>query len=185
MQQPDRFNSITSTVTQALVGVYQILAIIVFIVSLFSAYAWLSNPFLGGFFEQTMVLNESGTREAGEQWALHEQGFTLGDQLVSVADRPISNSADLRETLETLHVGQTVPVVMRTLDGELKQADVTLQSLSGIDQLSYFVIPAFLSLVFLIISLWIFGLRRTEPAGRTFSVLTSSMAIVVGGLFDL
>ena len=184
MQQPERFNSITSTVTQALVGVYQILAVIVFIVSLFSAYAWLSSPFLGGFFEQTMVLTEVGTREAGEQWTLHEQGF-VGHQLVSVADRPISNATVLRETLETLHVGQTVPVVMRTPDGELKQADVTLQTLPGIDQLSYFVIPAFLSLVFLIISLWIFGLRRSEPAGRTFSVLTSSMAIVIGGLFDL
>ena len=184
MQQPERFNSITGTVTQALVGVYQILAVIVFIVSLFSAYAWLSNPFLGGFFEQTLVLTEVGTREAGKQWMLHEQGF-VGNQLVSVADRPISNATDLRETLETLHVGETVPVVMRTPDGDLKQADITLQSLSGIDQLSYFVIPAFLSLVFLIIRLWIFGLRRSEPAGRTFSVLASSMAIVVGGLFDL
>src|SRR6185503_14777865 len=40
-------------------------------------------------------------------------------------------------------------------------------------------------LAFLLISLWIFGLRRTEAAGRTFSVLTTSLAIAVGGLFDL
>jgi signal transduction histidine kinase len=185
MDQSNRFNTITSTVTQSIVLVYQGLAVIVFVVSLISAYAWLRNPFIGGFFEQTMVLNESVTRETGEQWALQENGFRLGDQLVSVADRPISDAADLRATLSSLHVGQTVPVVMRTLDGEPKEANITLQSLSGIDQISYFVIPAFLSLVFIIISIWIFGLRRSEPAGRTFSVLTASMAIVVGGLFDL
>jgi hypothetical protein len=53
------------------------------------------------------------------------------------------------------------------------------------DQISYFAIPAFLSIVFLVISLWIFGLRRTEPAGRAFSMMASSLAIVIGSLFDL
>ena len=92
-------------------------------------------------------------------------GFQLGDQLVSVAGLPISNASDLLAALETLRVGQTVPVVMRLVDGEIRQANITLDALAPVDQLSYFVIPAFLSLVFLLISLWIFGLRRTEPAG--------------------
>ena len=185
MQQPNRFNLLTGTVTQYIVLVYQILAVIVFVASLFSAYAWLTNPFIGGFFEQTMVLNGSVTREPGEQWELEAAGFGLGDQLVSVADRPISNSGDLRSALETMRVGQTASVVLRSLDGETREADITLRSLSTIDRISYFVIPAFLSLVFLLISLWIFGLRRTEPAGRNFSVLATSLAIVIGGLFDL
>ena len=185
MQQPNRFNSVSNIVTQYLVLAYQLLAAVVFIASLFSAYAWLTNPFIGGFFEQTMVLNESVTREPGEQWALQEAGFRLGDQLVSVGGNPISSSDDLGAVLETLRVGQTVPVVLRVLDGENREASILLQPLSPIDQLSYFVIPALLSLVFLIISLWIFGLRRSEPAGRAFSMLTTSMAIAIGGLFDL
>ena len=37
----------------------------------------------------------------------------------------------------------------------------------------------------MVVSLWIFGLRRTEPAGRAFSMLTTSLAIVIGALFDL
>ena len=36
-----------------------------------------------------------------------------------------------------------------------------------------------------LVSLWIFGLRRTEPAGRAFSIFTSSLAIVIGTLFNL
>ena len=57
MRQPNRFNSISNIVTQYLVLGYQILAAVVFIVSMFSAFAWLSNPFIGGFFEKKMVLN--------------------------------------------------------------------------------------------------------------------------------
>ena len=185
MNEPNRFNTVTSTVTQTIVLFYQLTAIVVFIASLFSAYGWLKNPFIGGFFEQTMVFNESVSRQADNPWALQEAGFRLGDQLVSVAGRPISNSGELLATLETLHVGQTVPVVMRLLDGETREAQITLDALAPIDQISYFVIPALLSLGFLLISLWIFGLRRTEPAGRAFSVMATSMAIVIGGLFDL
>ena len=144
MQQPNRFNSVSNIVTQYLVLAYQLLAAVVFIASLFSAYAWLTNPFIGGFFEQTMVLNESVTREPGEQWALQEAGFRLGDQLVSVAGNPISSSDDLGTVLGTLRVGQTVPVVLRVLDGENREASILLQPLSPIDQLSYFVIPALL-----------------------------------------
>jgi len=185
MYQANRFNTVVSTVTQSIVLVYQAIAVIVFVASLFSAYAWLKNPFVGGFFEQTLVLNGTDTRESGKHWALYEKGFKLGDQLISVAERPISNAGDLRETLESLQVGQTVPVEMRTQDGQTRKVDITLQPFSSTDQLSYFVIPALLSLVFLFLSLWIFGLRRTEPAGRTFSVMTTSLAIVIGALFDL
>ena len=185
MNQENRFNTISDRITQYIVLFYQVVAVIVFVVSLFSAYSWLRNPFIGGFFEQTMVFNESVTGEEGRQWALQEAGFKLGDQLVSVAGRPISASDDLLAALETLHVGQTVPVVMRVQGGETREANIQLTALALVDQISYFVIPALLSLGFLLISLWIFGLRRTEPAGRAFSVLTTSLAIVVGGLFDL
>ena len=82
-------------------------------------------------------------------------------------------------------LGRTVPVTIRTAEGPERTVDITLQPFPASDQISYFILPAFLSLVFLVISLWIFGLRRTEPAGRAFSVMTSSLAIVIGSLFDL
>jgi signal transduction histidine kinase len=185
MNQTSRFNTITSAATQSIVLVYQVLAAVVFAVSLFAAYGWLKNPFIGGFFEQTMAYNEVTPVDPGEQWALQSAGFKLGDQLIRVADQEIHNSGDLLAALEKLRVGQTVPVVMRLVNGETREVNITLGVLAPLDQLSYFVIPAFLSLIFLLISLWIFGLRRSEPAGRAFSVMTTSLAIVIGGLFDL
>ena len=185
MSQTNRLNTTIDRVTQAVVIVYQVLAVVVFVASLFLANDWLTNPFLGGFLEQTLVLNGSDTREAGKHWALYEAGFKLGDQLVSVAGQPISSSSDLRQMMRSWQIGQSVPVVMRTVEGEERAAEITLAPLSVTDQLSYFVLPAFLSFVFLIISLWIFGLRRTEPAGRAFSMMTTSLAIAIGALFDL
>ena len=185
MEQPYRINTVVSKVMQVLVLVYQAIAVLIFVASLFLAYGWLKNPFIGGFFEQTLILNDIDTTEAGKHWALYEQGFKLGDQLVSVDGQIISSAKDLDAVLGSHRVGQTVPVTIRTVEGADRSVDVTLQQFPASDRISYFILPAVLSIVFLVISLWIFGLRRTEPAGRAFSVMTSSLAIVIGSLFDL
>jgi signal transduction histidine kinase/putative methionine-R-sulfoxide reductase with GAF domain len=184
MNEPIRVNDVLSKATQWIVLIYQAVAVVIFGISVFVGVNWLRNPFPGGFFEQTMVLNGSDTREAGKHWALYKQGFKIGDQLVSVNGNPVSNGRDLERVLSSLQVEQSVPVVMRTAGGE-RTVDVTLQPLSSIDRISYFVIPMFMSLMFLGLSLWIFGLRRTESAGRAFSMMTTSLAIVIGALFDL
>ena len=184
MNESYRVNDVISKATQSIVLVYQTVAVVVFAISLFLAYDWLSTPFIGGIFEQTMVLNGTDTYEAGKHWALYGQGFTIGDQLRSVNGQQISNAEDLERTLNSLQVGQSVSVVMSTSKGE-RTADVTLQPFPSADRISYFVIPAALSVVFLSISLWIFGLRRTESAGRAFSMMATSLAIVIGALFDL
>ncbi|MGZ9224631.1 MAG: hypothetical protein ACXW4M_03645, partial [Anaerolineales bacterium] len=60
-----------SKIVQSVVLVYQGIAAVICILSLFFAYSWLKNPFIGGFFEQTLVLNGSDTSQAGKQWALY------------------------------------------------------------------------------------------------------------------
>jgi signal transduction histidine kinase len=184
MYSSQRFQTTLNRVRQSIVLAYQAVAVLVFIGGLFLAYDWLRNPFIGGFFEHTLVLNGSNTSEKNRDWALYEQGFKLGDQLISVDGQPIRNSDDLKNKLGSLSVGQTVSVVLLTPQGEV-ETGVTLQPFPAADQIAYFVMPAFLSLVFLVVSLWIFGLRRTEPVGRAFSILTSSLAIGIGALFDL
>src|SRR5574341_899131 len=185
MYQAYRFNRVMSKVLQSVVLVYQGIAAVVFVASLFFTYSWLKNPFIGGFFEQTLILNGTDTTEAGKHWALYEQGFKLGDQLVSIGNQPIENTDDLNKALSSFQNNEAIPVTLRRSEGDLRTADVTLQSFPFSDRIAYFVLPAFLSLVFLGISLWIFGLRRTESAGRAFSMMASSLAIGTGALFDL
>jgi len=72
--------------------VYQAIAVVIFISVLTTAGEWLRTPFIGGFFEHTMVLNGSDTSHENENWAMYEQGFGVGDQLVSVDGIPVTNS---------------------------------------------------------------------------------------------
>ena len=180
-----RTQTVVNRVFQAVVLVYQAVAVVIFISVLTTAGEWLRAPFIGGFFEHTMVLNGSDTSQENKSWAMYEQGFGVGDQLISIDGVPVTNSYQLSEILASHMVNDTVNVVMRTTDGEDKSADISLIEFSPADRTAYFLMPEILSLVFLIVSLWIFGLRRTEPAGRAFSIFTTSLAIVVGGLFDL
>ncbi|HKY53499.1 MAG TPA: GAF domain-containing protein, partial [Anaerolineales bacterium] len=185
MEQSYRTGTVLNKVMQWLVLGYQAIAVLVFLASLYLANDWLRRPFLGGFFEQTMVLNGVDTTEAGEHWALYEQGFDLRDQLRSVDGQQISNANDLRNALGARQAGDTVNITIRPFEGTDTTVQIPLGRFPQADLISYFILPASLSLIFLIISLWIFGLRRTEPAGRAFSVMTSSLAIVIGTLFDL
>ena len=185
MYPSQRFYEVTNRTTQFLVLGYQVLAGIIFIGALLLSYRWLSNPFIGGFLEHTLILNGTQTRETGKQWALYEAGFKQGDQLVSVNGKHIANSNDLKNILSDSVVSDEVSVETRTSSGQTKSATVTLHSFSATDRLAYFIMPMVLCLVFLLVSFWIFGLRRTEPAGRAFTVFTTSLAIVTGALFDL
>jgi signal transduction histidine kinase len=185
MSESYRVNDALGKITQWIVLIYQTIAVLIFAASMILGLDWLNDPFIGGMFEQTMVLNGTDTREPGEQWALYEEGFKIGDQLVSVDSHPILSGEDLHQTLITLQIGQSVPVEMRTSEGEVRTVDVTLESFSTPDRVAFFAIPMFMSAVFLGLSLWIFGLRRTEAAGRAFSMMTTSIAIVIGSLFDL
>ena len=170
---------------QVIVLGYQAVAVLVFIAALYLAVDWLRNPFIGGFLEHTLVLNGSDTSEENKSWAMYENGFKVGDQLVSINGTPISTSDQLKQILGSSTVGSDVSVVIRTIEEGEKTVTITLQEFSSSDRYAYFFIPEVLSLVFLLVSLWIFGLRRTEPAGRAFSIFTASLAIAVGGLFDL
>lgn len=178
---------VVNRVLQAVVLVYQAIAVVVFISILTTAGDWLKTPFIGGFFEHTLVLNGSDTSEENKSWAMYEQGFEVGDQLISVDGIPVQSSDQLKEILISHTVNDIVNVVILREDSPVPDApvEIQLEEFSSADRTAYFIIPEVLSLVFLVVSLWIFGLRRTEPAGRAFSIFTTSLAIVVGGLFDL
>src|SRR5688500_6037369 len=101
MYRAYRINTVLNGMLQFLALLYQGIAAVIFIVSFILAFIWFKIPFIGGFCEQTLILNGSDTSEAGKHWALYEQGFNLGDQLISIEDDRISNADELSETLSS------------------------------------------------------------------------------------
>ncbi len=176
-------NTVVSRTLQALVLLYQGVAVVVFGFSVYFGLGWLRQPFLGGFLEHTLVLN--GSSNGDPAWELYANGFAFGDQLISINGTSVSSSAELSAVLNATQVGQTVFVEMNNPETGRKSAEVTLIEFPANDRFAYFILPMVIGAVFILVGLWIFGFRRTEPAGRAFSVLASSLGIAIGTLFNL
>ena len=164
---------------------YQAIGVLVFIFALILANSWINRPFLGAFFEPTLVSNGIGPSRPSNAWGLFNQGVKPGDQLRSIAGETISNTSDIDQVLSNFFPGETVPVVLRSAEGIEKTYDVELHLLPATDRNTYLIIPSIVSIIFFALSFWVFGLRRNEPAGRSFAIFTTSMAIVAGTYFDL
>ncbi|MBI5932392.1 MAG: GAF domain-containing protein [Chloroflexi bacterium] len=196
MFESPRLNAALNKALQAVVTVYQIVAGLAFVFALILSSRWVKLPFLGAFFEQTMVLTAASPAQPSDAWNLYGQ-LKVGDQLISVNGVAVRSSNDVREALTGVKVGvipttvgfsagETIPVTIKRGADETEETfDVTLSVFPPEDRLKYIFIPRGISFVFLLISLWIFGMRRGESSGRAFSLFASSLAIIVGTLFDL
>lgn len=180
-----RTQSLFNQILQAIVLAYQAVAVAAFVAALFLAAWWLKTPFLGAFYEQTLVFNNAVPSQPSDAWELYNKGVKLGDQLAAVNGIPVHNTGEVQKILGGFFPGETIPVTIRTAAGSEQTLNVTLHAFPASDRNGYLVIPSVLSFIFLGISLWIFGMRRSELAGRSFALFASSLGIVTGTLFDL
>ncbi len=185
MSASNRSNAYTNQILQAVTFVYQFLAVATFISALFLANWWMSFPFIGAFYEHTMVFNGVVPLGTDISWDLRNQGVKLGDQLISVNGRVVHNTFEVQNILSGFHPGNQIQVIVRSSDGSQITYNVTLHAFPTQDRIVYFVIPISLSLLFLVIGLWIFVMRRGRSVGRAFALLASSLSIAAGSLFDL
>lgn len=190
-----RTHPFLSRTLQIIVLAYQALAVVAFVAAILLARSWLSTPFLGAFFEHTMIFNEAGPAHPNDAWGLFEQ-VDLGDQLVEVNGVPVRSTGDVQRVLrgqvqgtiptsQGFVAGETIPVTILTKAGERRTLDVTLHNFPAEDLTTHLLIPLVLGFVFLFISLWIFSNRRVEIPGRAFALFASSLAIVTSSLFDM
>ena len=139
-----RTQSILNRALQIIVLVYQAVAVLVFVSTLYLATDWLRNPFLGGLFEHTFVLNGANTSEDGQSWAMYTQGFSVGDQLISVDGMPVTTAGQLKGILGSHMAGDQVTVEMRTTAGAVEKTAITLQEFPEADRFVFFYIPRLL-----------------------------------------
>ncbi|HEX9016453.1 MAG TPA: GAF domain-containing protein, partial [Chloroflexota bacterium] len=181
-----RSQALVSRTLQLAAFVYQAVALAAFVAALFLAASWLKVPFLGAFFEQTLVFNGSVPSGDSSTWFLYDHGVRFGDRLVSVNNIPVHSAADVQRILQGFFPGETVPVgLLLSNPSRSTTLPVVLNAFPAADRTVYFVIPAIVSALFLAVGLWIFGMRRTESAGRAFSIFAASMSIGAGSFFDL
>jgi len=179
-----RYQRVINSALQWILILYQAVAVAVFVAGIYLGVLWMRQPFLGALYEHTLVFNGTGSSAPGPQWALYHQ-VNVGDQIVALDDAPVSKAADISAFLKNRVPGESVNVSVRTLNGQERLFTVTLYAFPNRDRATYFYVSTVLSAIFLAASLWIFGLRRNEPAGRAYSLFTTSLAIVTGAYFNL
>jgi hypothetical protein len=182
-------------VTKYLVVAYQAIALLALIVVPFWAFKFFQQPFIGIFVEHTMVTNGVGPDIDAEDWPLYDERLRFGNQLISLSVLDASNNPV--QTIQPKRFSEITALLKGHLPGENIEATfqdeqkqqtkyiVPLSVFPIADRLRFFVLPYFVGIGYLFVSLWIFGLRRSETAGRAFTILASSVAIVAGCLLDI
>lgn len=165
-----------------IVFLYQALAAVVLVWSLVLAVNWVREPFLGTFYEHTLVFTDTGPTDG--VWALNGI-VNSGDQLLAVNGTQVTTGREVRSVLSQFVPGENVTLNVRFKSGEVRDLNVELQRFPEDGITVYLVLPALISFIFLALSIWTFGLRRNEPAGRAFTMFASSFAIVTGAIFNL
>jgi signal transduction histidine kinase len=184
LQSFQRYNTLINQILQWIVLTYQAVAIIVVVASLLFAVRWMQRPFLGAFYEHTMVFNGTGPSTPAPEWTLFRQ-VSLGEQLVAINGLPVRSDQDVKAALNNFFPGETVNVTVRSKNGQERVLNIVLHAFPSSARFTQFILPSILAVIFIIVSLWIFGLRRSEPAGRAFSLFTSSLAITIGTYFNI
>ncbi|HVP20905.1 MAG TPA: hypothetical protein VMS73_03490, partial [Anaerolineaceae bacterium] len=187
MFRSERHNQILDQVLQIVVLVYQAVSLMALVVIPILAVTWLQRPFLGAFVEQTMVFNGVGQSGSDPAWALfQDKSLALTTQLVEVNGKAVQSEAQIQNALAGSHPGQSIPLGLRALaGGQTTTRLITLQAFPAASRTVYFIIPYIVGVLFLGISLWIFGMRRNESAGRAFALFSTSVGVACAGLFDL
>ena len=185
LQETIPANKMIDNILTWIVLSYQTVAVFIFIASIYLAIGWIKESFIGSFYEHTLVFVDTGPVQKGSAWEFNAL-VSSGDQLIAVNHVPVRSQRDVRNVITSrFSPRDEIPVTVHFANGETRDLDVTLNPFPFESATLYFVIPTVISVIFLIFSLWIFGLRRNEPAGRAFSLFASSIAIATGAFFNI
>ncbi|MBN2145820.1 MAG: GAF domain-containing protein [Anaerolineales bacterium] len=176
--------SIHHWLAPALVFLYQIVGVVAFGIYPLLAADWVKIPFIGSFLDHTLYFNSSTPIRPGT-WEIQKMKWEFGYRLSAIDGLPISDVAELYDTLERYSIGDVVEVQAWTAQGDLTTHNITLIHFPTIDQWGYIITPYAIGLIYLFTGLWVFGLRRRDATGRAFAVFTTSAAIAMAGLFDI
>ena len=181
---PANFAFARQWLAPGLVLIYQILSILALVAIPIYALNWFNTPFLGAFVEHTLFLSASQP-SLPESWPLSSKVAQFGYQLTALDGQPVTRVSELDDLLAGYSIGDLATVTLKTPLGDQQDIPVSLIEFPRADQIAYFFIPYLIGLVYMGTSIWIFSLRRRDPAGRSFAVFTASVAVAVAGQFDM
>jgi len=112
MQGAPRSASRLDRIPVIAVVIFQSLAALAFLAMPLLAIGYFSTPFLGAFFDNTMVNNGVSPTPVPEHWDLMRQGIGYGDQLIMLDGQPVTNARQMQAILQKHTAGETIPTML-------------------------------------------------------------------------
>jgi signal transduction histidine kinase len=182
--RPQAAGSLASRGLHLATALYQILGLAVLVAGLVLAFSWLGQPFPGALLDQARAVTRAAPVGKSDTWGLVSQGLGRGDQVQAVGGLPVRSTADLRSALSAFSPGDTVEVSIHPTDAPDFALQATLTPFPSADRVAYLIFPTILGLISLMIGIWVFAVRGSQPTGRAIATLCASMGIVCNSFFD-
>ncbi|MEW5868668.1 MAG: GAF domain-containing protein [Chloroflexota bacterium] len=173
-------------VIPVLVVGYSVIVLVCFLVLPLLFIQTVRLPFMGAFYEHTLMINTTSPTIPGA-WdkGLGREGLQFGYQIYAINGERVYRTSQMSGVLGQYQPGEQVTITLLAPEGALQDYTVELIRLPFSDQLSYFIIPYLTGLIYLASGLYVFGIRRNDPAGRAFGLFTAATAMGLGGLYDI
>ena len=165
---------------------YLVLCLLILLVQFFLADSWMKLPFIGGFMEKGLVFNEVTVLNQPAGWPVYEAGVDDSVQLTEIDGQLVNTPQDFIEVISEYAPGEQVNLSTRSIStGEERTFEITLIQFPFEDRYVYFYLPFFVAAVFLLCAFWLLFSKKNSYNSRIFSLALASIAVVLGGAFDL
>lgn len=152
---------------RALTGIvflYQGLAAVALVLSLALALQWIREPFLGAFYEHTLIFTDVGA--GGESWAFNNVVHS-GDQLLAVNGAEVKTSRDARDAIAGKFApGENVTLTVEFANGETRDLSVELQQFPDDGVSAYLLLPFGIGVIFFALGVWTYEWPQNQKRGK-------------------
>lgn len=170
-------------------------AAVLYVAAPIQAVNWLQHPYIGTVLEHPLTAN-FGAVDTDFLVDNPQIGTTAnlrnGDTVLSVDGTAVDQGTALQNTrsfyriLRRYEAGDAIQLTVRRAgSSEVQTVGVLLRDMPLGQMLGLFLLPYLTGLLYMGIGLWVYRSRRNHIVGRVFMDLTASIAIVLGGVFDL
>jgi signal transduction histidine kinase/putative methionine-R-sulfoxide reductase with GAF domain len=169
--------------TPVMIFLYQLIVLVSFALIPILANSWLKRPFIGAFFEHTLVMNKvAAARPSG--WELKHKGLPPDLRLIAIQGERVTTPLQLNGWISKHQIGETATLTLEAIDGTQIEQQVTLREFPIADRVTSFLLPYLVGLVYIGSSIWMFSARRGDAHGRAFTIFTAALGLGIAGLFD-
>lgn len=155
------------------------------------AWQWTRNPFLGVFLEPTLIVSDVHN----PAWPARQAGLRNADRVLAIDGQPVATARDVADVLRHKQPGQLVALTAekdpaRQANRAAPESDQPLTSIVELeippitfplgDFIGAFVFPYLLGLLYLVLGIAVYRVRRYERSGQVFAFFTISFAIFAG-----